>query len=146
MPPLIHHFDNLETLIDQAHALFVGWATDHALAPGIDAHTVYQLKLAVHEWLANLVQHANFSRCPTDISLTIEPEGEKLRCTIRDNSDGFDMDAHLDIEPSFLDAFPERGMGILLLKICTEELSYQRLPHGTNSLEFTIAADPEIHG
>ena len=77
-----------------------------------------------------------------DVSLTVNPAGDRIRCIIEDNSDGFVLDSHLEIEPDYLDTLPERGMGLLILKICSEELTYQRDEFGGyNRLEFFISAD-----
>lgn len=137
-----YHFHNLDTVIDQAHALFDGWE-DHS-PPLEDMNLLYQLKLAVHEWLANLVQHANFETDDPDVSLTVKPAGDRICCIIEDNSDGFVLDTHLEVEPEYLDSLPERGMGLLILKICTEELTYQRNEYGGyNRLQFFVSADQD---
>ena len=46
-----------------------------------------------------------------------------------------------------LEAFPERGMGLLMLQACTEELSYRRIDEGWQRLEFSVSAeqDPWLH-
>ena len=139
-----HHYPNLDTIIDQVHALFDTWESEGYLPPTVNVATLYQLKLAVHEWLANLVQHANFESETTDITLKVEPDGNCLFCVIEDNSDGFVLDSHLNIEPEYLDSLPERGMGLLILKICTEDLSYQRNElTERNRLEFYVSAEQD---
>ena len=138
-----HHFHNLDTVIDSVHRLFDTWETNH-LPSGMDVDLLYQLKLAVHEWLANLVQHANFETDEPDVALTVNPAGPRIRCIIEDNSDGFVLDSHLDIEPAYLDSLPERGMGLLILKICTDELDYRRSEFGGyNRLEFFVSEDQD---
>ncbi len=139
-----HRFQDLDTIIDQVHALFDTWEGDEYLPPTVNVATLYQLKLAVHEWLANLVQHANFESETTDVTLKVEPAGDRLYCAIEDNSDGFVLDFHLNIEPEYLDSLPERGMGLLILKICTEDLSYQRNEfEERNRLEFYVSAEQD---
>ncbi len=139
-----HHYQNLDTIIDQVHALFDTWEGEDYLPPTVNVGTLYQLKLAVHEWLANLVQHANFERETTDVTLTVEPAGDRLYCVIEDNSDGFILDSHLNIEPEYLDSLPERGMGLLILNLCTEDLSYQRNENAErNRLEFYVSAEQD---
>ena len=139
-----HHFQDLDTVIDQVHALFDTWEGDDYLPPSFNVAMLYQLKLAVHEWLANLVQHANFETDTTDVTLKVEPAGDQLYCVIEDNSDGFVLDSHLNVEPEYLDSLPERGMGLLILKICTEDLSYQRNEAGGyNRLEFYVSAEQD---
>ena len=136
-----YHFQDLDTIVDQVHALFEVWEAEH-LPAAMDVGLLYQTKLAVHEWLANLVQHANFETEVSDIALTIQPVQERICCIIEDNSDGFVLDTHLEIEPDYLDSLPERGMGLLILKICTEDLTYQRSElGGYNRLQFYVSAD-----
>ena len=139
-----HHFLNLDTIIDQTHALFDAWEAEESLPAMTRLATLYQLKLAVHEWMANLVQHANFEDDPTRVSLTVKPVGDRLFCAIEDNSDGFVLDSHLNIEPEYIDSLPERGMGLLILKICTEDLTYQRNEEGgCNRLAFYVSAEQD---
>ncbi|MFQ5571908.1 MAG: ATP-binding protein [Rhodothermales bacterium] len=139
-----HQFHNLNTVIDQVHALFDTWEAEEYLFPPMNVATLYQLKLAVHEWLANLVQHANFESELTVVSLTVEASGDRIYCVIEDNSDGFVLDTHLNIEPEYIDSLPERGMGLLILKICTENLVYQRSEkEGFNRIQFFVSADQD---
>jgi serine/threonine-protein kinase RsbW len=106
--------------------------------------TLYQVKIAVHEWLANLVQHANFEDETTEVSMRIERMDNRIFCAIEDNSDGFVLDEHLEIEPEYLESLPERGMGLLILKICTEDLLYKSGDfEDNNRLEFYVSADPD---
>lgn len=144
MDSVTHHFQDLDTLIEQVHSLFDTWEGDSVLLASFSLSTLYQVKIAVHEWLANLVQHANFEQDTTDVSLLIKPVDDRIFCVIEDNSDGFILDEHLEIEPEYLDSLPERGMGLLILKICTEDLLY----HGggmeaNNRLEFYVSADQD---
>lgn len=141
-----HHFNDLDTVIDEVHALFDVWETSPHLPSSVNVATLYQLKLAVHEWLANLVQHANFEDESVNVSLSVQPAGDRLFCTIEDNSDGFVLDSHLNIEPEYLDSLPERGMGLLILKICTEDLTYQRSEQegeDHNRLQFYVSAEQD---
>ena len=139
-----HQFLNLDTVIDKVHALFDAWETEGYLPSSVNVATLYQLKLAVHEWLANLVQHANFEGDSTTVTLKVEPVDDRLFCVIEDNSDGFVLDSHLNIEPEYLDSLPERGMGLLILKICTEELTYERTEaRGYNRLHFYVSAEQD---
>lgn len=144
MDSVTYTFEDLDTVIEQVHALFDTWEGDDYLPPSIGVATLYQLKIAVHEWLANLVQHANFEQETTEVRLAVEPADERIFCVIEDNSDGFVLDMHLEIEPEYLDSLPERGMGLLILKICTEDLLYQRDEReGRNRLQFYVSPDHE---
>ena len=144
MDSVTHHFHDLDTLIEHTHGLFDAWEEDAQLLGSFSLSTLYQVKIAVHEWLANLVQHANFEQETTTVSLLIKPIDQRIFCAIEDNSDGFVLDEHLEIEPDYLDSLPERGMGLLILKICTEDLLYQGGElEATNRLEFYVSADQD---
>ena len=139
-----YQFRDLDTLIEQMHALFDTWEAEGHLPDGLEVATFYQLKIAVHEWLANLVQHANFEHETIEVALYVASDAERIRCVIEDNSDGFVLDMHLEIEPDYIDSLPERGMGLLILKICTEDLLYQRDENaGRNRLEFYVSAEQD---
>lgn len=144
MDSVTHHFQDLDTLIEQVHGLFDTWEADTDLLASFSLSTLYQVKIAIHEWLANLVQHANFEQDTTDVSLLVKPVDGRIFCAIEDNSDGFVLDEHLEIEPEYLDSLPERGMGLLILKICTEDLLYHRGEmEAINRLEFYVSADQD---
>jgi serine/threonine-protein kinase RsbW len=144
MDSVTHHFQDLDTLIEQVHDLFDTWE-GKAYSPDAQAlTTLYQVKIAVHEWLANLVQHANFEDETTEVSMRIERMDNRIFCVIEDNSDGFVLDEHLEIEPEYLESLPERGMGLLILKICTEDLLYKSGDfEDNNRLEFYVSADQD---
>ena len=138
-----HRFSDPETIIDRVHALFDQWETEGTFEPQLDAITLQRLKLAVHEWLANLLQHADFDQRPPVVDLHVGPDGQNVRCVIEDNSEGFDLDGHLSARREVLDAFPERGMGLLMIKSCTEDLSYRQLGPARHRLEFSVSADQD---
>lgn len=138
-----HRFSDPDTLIDRVHALFEEWELDGTFEAQFDAITLQRLKLAVHEWLANLLQHADFSdRVPT-VELRLRADGQYVHCAIEDNSEGFDLDGHLSARREVLDAFPERGMGLLMIKSCTENLVYRALGPALHRLEFSVSADQD---
>lgn len=146
MTALQYRFTNLGTLTDEVHALFDEWvAAAFERDPASDeALTLLRLKLAVHEWMANLVQHARFGARPPVVTLTVSPlDDGDVECVIEDNSEGFDLDATLDARRDALHALPERGMGLLMLQACSKNLSYSasKTPPG-HRLAF-IVADPD---
>jgi serine/threonine-protein kinase RsbW len=136
-----HHFTDLDTVIDHVHALFSAWEQKAASELGSDIQTLLRVKLATHEWLANLVQHAAFRTSPY-ISIEFQFHPHQARCVIEDNSEGFDLVQRLEERGRQLDACPERGMGLLMLDACTEELVYQSVGD-LNRLSFTISSDKE---
>jgi len=136
MQEVRYRFENLEEVIDQIHALF----EDAVLPLPEDEDLRYRVQLTIHEWLANLVQHARFCKPPT-IELTLRSNGRTVECFIDDNSEGFDLNGHLKSHPSLTEAFPERGMGLHFMRACTQELAYIRLKDGRHRLAFTLSTD-----
>jgi serine/threonine-protein kinase RsbW len=142
MESVKQRFRDLSTVIDGVHAVFDQWPEED-MSPAIDAATVHRTRLAVHEWIANLVQHSNFSNRIPDITLDLWSEGEKLICVIEDNSDGFDLDAHLVTAQEELESLPERGMGLLMLQACATDLFYGQISDGKYRLKFSVRSDSE---
>lgn len=125
MPLVSLTLDDLEHAVERLHALFE--EMEHEPVLPLDAFTTEVLKLALHEWIANLVQHARFGDHAACIRLTISPEGEQVRCVVEDSSEGFDLATQLRRQQSALDLpgeVPERGRGLLMLEACAEGLLY----------------------
>lgn len=135
------HFEEVEDALEEVHNLFSHWMTEKN---GFDESQLYRTRLVLHEWLANLAQHADFQNRAPDISVCIQPEGNNLRCVIEDNSRGFNLDRHW-MRPSAFDTLPERGMGLHIIKACTAKLDYARLGGGRHRLEFVVPAE-ECYG
>lgn len=135
-----HSFHDLDRVIDEVHSLFVGWINSGIYAGTMDEFGLEVMKLAVHEWMANLVQHAVFSATGTEIKLWIEKVDRGLRCTVEDNSDGFDFHAQIDTQTEVMEAPEpsERGRGLLMMIACTEDLTYETAENGKQRLEFTV--------
>jgi serine/threonine-protein kinase RsbW len=132
-----HRFDDLESMIDQVHALFEGW-DDVESGSSYSSERLHRARLAVHEWLANLIQHARFPENP-EVWLEVNRAESELECVIEDNSDGFDLAGTLESRQKIADAFPERGMGLLLLNACTHDLTYMRNDAGRQQLRFRVS-------
>lgn len=137
-----HCFNDLASMIEEVHALFDTWENGACIECGSDDlnERMYRAKLAVHEWLANLVQHAQFPEEP-EVVLEVRREDSRLECVIEDNSDGFDLAEQLHFRRQIADAFPERGMGLLLLHACTDDLTYMRQDDGRQRLQFRVSDD-----
>jgi serine/threonine-protein kinase RsbW len=140
-------FRDLGSVMDDLHEAFEEWANAGTLCPPLDPFSMEVLKFAIHEWVANLVQHADFGARTPLIQLAIQPNGERVCCAIEDNSRGFDFELQLDHQRDAVATAtpPERGRGLLMLIACTEDLRY-RQPSGPASadarhrLEFSISA------
>jgi serine/threonine-protein kinase RsbW len=154
MPLVRRFYDDLDTVIDEVHALFSAWEED-SRAP-LNPWGREVLKLAIHEWIANLIQHADFAGLPPQIRLTVlDEQAPRLRCVIEDNSRGFDFQHQLVVQEFTLDAAPEppeRGRGLLMMIACTENISYRPVidpggdgigPPAWQRLEFWISPQRE---
>lgn len=120
-----HTFRDLPTVVDELHALVDGWAEAGTFLPDVDADGMEVLRLVLHEWVANLVQHAVFPGA-VEIALDVEREPGGALCTLEDSSAGFDFLAQIDRQRSLLDGPgpSERGRGLLMLVTCTEDLAF----------------------
>lgn len=121
-----HAFTNLQTVTDEVHALFDGWAQAGTFASALGADGIEVMRLAVHEWIANLVQHATFPGS-VEITLAVGVEGDGVCCAIEDSSAGFDLPTQIEHQRSIMDAPApsERGRGLLMLVTSTEDLTYR---------------------
>ncbi len=129
-------FDDLDVVIEQTHVRLselMEASPDHVTA-------LLHVQLAVHEWLANLVQHADFKPQQIRIEVEIVYEGDGFRCTISDSSSGFDVDEQVELRRTHLAALPERGMGLLMVFACATDLVYAREQQG-NTLSFRVLDD-----
>jgi serine/threonine-protein kinase RsbW len=121
-------FSDLNTIVDDIHDLFEWWGADAIAAGALDEVRVEIMKLAIHEWVANLVQHASFAAAPPLIKLALAPDGGRIHCVIEDNSNGFDFLQQIAHQQYHLDRAPEppdRGRGLLMMIASTEHLSYR---------------------
>lgn len=137
------HFMELHRVIDELHGLFEEWERADALLSHLDPDTIQLFRLAVHEWVANLVQHADFSNREPNITLNVIPNGRRVRCVIEDNSEGFPFPEQIDVQRNALTPFPERGMGLLMLNAATEYFEYSETEDGCRRLEFTVSSDAD---
>ncbi len=129
-------FDDLGTVITRTHdhlAEMMEACPDHVA-------TLLHVQLAVHEWLANLVQHAEFGSRTIQIEVAITRDDSGFACTIFDSSVGFDVDEKVDVRRAQLSALPERGMGLLMVFACATDLLYTREADG-NTLSFDVLDD-----
>ncbi len=135
-----HVFTELDAVTDQVHALFDGWVHAGTFATALGAEGVDVLRLAVHEWVANLVQHARF---PNGVEITLEAwaQGDGVRCAIEDTSRGFDLAGQIERQRSVMDAPApsERGRGLLMLVSSTTDLAYRPAGGGLRQrIEFVV--------
>jgi serine/threonine-protein kinase RsbW len=121
-----YRFRDLDHVIDEVHALFDAWADGGAFRAVLGADGLDVLRLSVHEWVANLVQHAAFP-AETEVRVEVRVEGDAVRCAVEDTSAGFDFAHQLERQRDVLDAPApsERGRGLLMLVTCAEDLEFR---------------------
>jgi len=148
MPKFVATFCSLDTVIEDLHSCLDGFFDpSHSLEVHKEEDTLHQLKLALHEWVANLAQHAHF---PEGFAVTLDVESDPveslLRTKVIDTSTGFDLKAQLVVRHKSLQPLPLRGMGLLMLESLTEDLQYVEIPDGRYCLSFVMrfGASPEF--
>ena len=119
-------FCDLDAVTDDVHALFDGWDDDGRMGRALDPTGALVLRLAVHEWVANLVQHAYFRRAPR-IVFEVSFEANGVAVAIEDSSEGFDFAQQLGTQRAILSgpAPSERGRGLLMLITCADDVSFR---------------------
>lgn len=141
-------FNNLDTVIAEVHPLLEEWSRDAALVLPIEESRLHRMKLVIHEWIANLVQHADFADRTPLIELTLAIDEYDVHCAIEDNSCGFDFAQQLTEQRAKLKAerLAERGRGLLIMLDGTDNLRYFPLPASSSEprqrLEFWISVTP----
>lgn len=134
------YLGSLDKIIDRLQELFDQWERQGIFPAIVQMDMLHRARLAAHEWIAHLVQHANFQDRMPQIALSVWVEGEKLCCLITDNSSGFKLEAYPSHAPdTFYEVMPERGMCWLLIEACTERRAYRPLGNQGFELEFSIA-------
>jgi len=135
-----HRFTNLGTVIDDVHALLDAWMDEGSLQPPLNHDGEIVLRLAVHEWIANLVQHASFLSSEPEIWLDVQRNPDAVTVSIEDTSRGFDLLGQLEEQHELLHAPApsERGRGLLMLITCTDDLNYCPAGENRQQLSFTL--------
>lgn len=135
-----HTFHDIDHVIDEVHDLFDDWVQSSTSDSALERYGLLVMKLAVHEWIANLVQYAAFKTQPPLIRLVISQRSSGLHCLVEDNSEGFDFQAQIVEQARILNKPEpsERGRGLLMMLACTEEFVYETNGDGLQHLEFVV--------
>lgn len=109
-----------------------GWLTRSCLDRGVPPEQIGRLELCLNEVLANLIDHASVEQAvaPVDLALNVgENDGRGMATlTVIDACPPFDPLLHQPgATPQSLQAAEPGGLGLLLLKSFSDELSYRRL-------------------
>jgi serine/threonine-protein kinase RsbW len=115
-------------------------AAESSDAPGRPSVLRY-VQVVLHEWFANLIQHADFGDASPRIEITVRADQRFVSCSVIDNSRGFDLSDALATQRNEARALPERGMGLRIISACTEQCAYRSLPDGRYRFKFSIPVD-----
>jgi serine/threonine-protein kinase RsbW len=118
--------ENLATIRD--------FVLEHALALGVPQKILDPVILATDEAATNIIMHG-YKGQPGEIETTVSRQDEQLIIRLRDRARAFDPNTaptpNLQLS---LDERPIGGMGIYLMRRCTDEIRYRVLPGGGNEL------------
>ncbi len=128
--------EDLSIVVDEGHE-FVTQLSSNPCASAHHEAFVYA-RLMIHEWLANLVQHARFDDRRPTVKIRVQYNGTGIQFAVEDNSSGFDLLKQLQRQKDVLQPLPERGFGLLLLRACAERMVYSTPAANCNILSFTV--------
>ena len=141
MSVLAKEYSDLDRALDEVRSVLEDWSDtlDDTSVPR--SQTIRYAQLVLHEWIANLLQHADFQDRSPAIEIRLQTENRHIICAVTDNSEGFDFAERLPTKEEMMDDLPERGMGLRIINACTDSLSYTSTEAGRHRFEFTIPAD-----
>ncbi|WP_103028957.1 ATP-binding protein [Salinibacter altiplanensis] len=140
MNPFTKTYTDLDCAIDEVRSLSDDWPPP-AQNGTVDDETLHCMCLVLHEWIANLHQHAHFQNNTPRVEIQLTCNAEQVDCSVLDNSNGFDLASYLPTDDEDPEAFPERGMGLRIIEACTDELSYSPTEDGLHRFKFIIPSD-----
>lgn len=138
---LTREFTDLDRALDEVRSLLYDWSTDLAEASSPPPEAIRYTQLVLHEWIANLLQHADFGDRSPSIEIHLTSEDRHITCTVIDNSEGFNLQQRLPSQEEAMEDLPERGMGLRIIDACTTKISYDATENGCHRFKFSIPAD-----
>lgn len=120
-------FENLDQMRE-----FAGQAAQDA---GLSEKDVYAVKLAVDEACTNIIEHAYGEGNGGDIECTCTADQTCLKIMLRDHGKPFDPS--LAPDPNLTAALEDRpigGLGIYMMKVLMDKISYETLGKSGNLL------------
>jgi len=108
--------------------------TERALSLGASDKVAYLLSLAADEAVTNTIVHG-YRGGDGEIEVQVSREGDRLLIRLSDTAPSFDPNSapHPDLSVP-LDKRRPGGLGIHLMRRCTDELRHRPLPGGGNEL------------
>lgn len=141
MSVLAKEYTDLDRALDEVRFVLEEWSAEQNEASAPTAETIQYTQLVLHEWIANLLQHADFCERTPRIEIQLSTENQRIRCSVTDNSEGFDLAERLPSQEERMDDLPERGMGLRIINACTDRLSYTSIESERHCFKFSIPAD-----
>jgi len=140
MPAFVRTYTDLDAAIDDIRCVLQRTSGSSSVAPpaSVSDDVLEYTRMVLHEWLANLVQHASFAAADPWVEVHVEFSDRHVFCAITDNSCGFDLTRQLDLQEQAPSPFPERGMGLRIIRACTETVSYAPRDDGLQHFNCTI--------
>lgn len=141
MSVLAKEYTDLDRALDEVRSILEEWSAtlDDPTIPS--SETFRYTQLVLHEWIANLLQHADFNGRTSTIQIRLSTENRHIYCVVIDNSEGFDLGERLPSQEETMENLPERGMGLRIINACTGSLSYNSTASDRHHFEFSIPAD-----
>ena len=106
------------------------WIRDEAQKNGFDASGLYRIELAAEEALVNVIHHSYEDRSG-EVSISVGSVDKSMIITISDSGKPFNPLAQktkADLSAS-LEERQTGGLGLLFIRKCLDEVSYQRKNH-----------------
>lgn len=141
MADLEHEFSSLASSVEELHQVLDQWSRTKYLGGSMSTEVKVRTRLIVHEWIANLVQHATFNGQNPRVCLEINVHSdERIEVAIADNSAGFSVGNKSELAQKLdSDELPqERGLGLPLIVACTRGLRYDCPKNKMNRLKFEL--------
>jgi serine/threonine-protein kinase RsbW len=107
------------------------WVSEHARAAGIAEQEINEIRLAVSEACANVIEHAYRGEPDHLIDLHLEIDAERVLVTIRDHGEPFDPQSY---HPPDLDTPQVGGYGVFLIRSLMDEVHYEAPERGGATL------------
>lgn len=128
---LVNHRDAL----DQTRTQVLHWLERHEPTPKL----VFSVELILEETLMNVIWHAHKDHAEHLIRLDMEVDAADVVMRFEDDGVPFDpLQAPPPVAPTSIDDAVPGGLGLLLVRKCARDVTYQRLD-GTNRLTVRVA-------
>lgn len=135
-------YTDLDHALDEVRSAVQDRLGNHH-AEDLDDEIVHCTCLVLHEWVANLYRHAQFQDRSPEVEIRFSREDRCIAGSVTDNSEGFDLEAHLPKEKKNAEPLSEGGNGLRIIGTCADSLSYTPTEDGLHRFEFTISSDQD---